>query len=313
MRKFQSILGNLQTTIKSIDRSSGYETYIMPKSSSLLDEMGAPTQSVLSNHAECEQSIVHLIAMGDDGDGKDDFDSSIPDAALPRRLRSDSFEHYPKRQSSSLCSDLVTQQIRSSLEHIVTVVFMDETSNDNDADEYANIDISTPNGLEVGGSMEEIDVTSTITLSDSCLSRTKFGYDGPPMQELNILRKKTSVIDDKREDDKRRQRGLLQLSITPPTPRSSRYQRPVDSLLVNHPSPIGTHANMKQRYQSMVNCRQQQVKGIEYITCSENVSPQHYPAMRNCGKQVKVERYMAELELSINQAKQLLLESNEQS
>ena len=312
MRKFQSILGNLQTTIKSIDRSSGYETYIMPKSSSLLDEMGAPTQSVLSNHAECEQSIVHLIAMGDDG--KDDFDS-IPEA-LPRRIRSDSFEHYPKRQSSSLCSDLVTQQIRSSLEHIVTVVFMDDNSNDDDDDdaaEYANIDISTPSGLEVGGSMEEIDVTSTITLSDSCSTRTKFGYDGPPMQKLNTLRKKTSVIDDKREYDKRRQRGLLQLSITPPTPRSSRYQRAVDSLLVNHPSPIGTHANMKQRYQSMVNCRQQQVKGIEYITCSENVSPQHYPAMRNCGKQVKVERYMAELELSINQAKQLLLESNEQS
>ena len=310
MRKFQSIVSNIQTTIKSIDRSSsGYETYIMPKSSSLLDEMGAPTLSVLSN--------VHLIAMGDDGE--DDFDRCTPEA-LPQRIRSDSFEDYPKRQSSSLCSDLVTQQLRSSLEHIVssvTVVFMDDnTSNDaDDAAEYANIDISTPSGLEVGGSnMEEIDVTSTVTLGDSCLTRTKFGYDGPPPnQEINVLRKKTTVIDDTREDDKRCQRGLLQLSITPPTPRSSKYQRPVDSLLVNHPSPIATHANMKQRYQSMVNCRQEQVKGIEYSICSENVSPQRYPEMSNCGKQVKVERYMAELELSINQAKQLLIESNEQS
>ena len=116
----------------------------------------------------------------------------------------------------------------------------------------------------------------------------------------------------KRGDDKL-QRSLPQLSITAPSPRSSKYQRPVDSLLDNHPSPIATNAKMNQRYQSMVNHRQQQVNGIKYASCSsENVNPQS-PTMRARGKQqVKVERNMAELQLMINQANQLLMGNNDE-
>ena len=144
------------------------------------------------------------------------------------------------------------QQLRSTLEHIVTVVFMDDTSYDHDVDEFADIHISTPSGLEVGGSMEEIEVTSTITLSDSCLTRAKFDYYGPPpVHEVNTSSKEKAdmlVNKSKRGDDKL-QRSLPQLSITAPSPRSSKYQRPVDSLLDNHPSPIATNAKMNQRYQ----------------------------------------------------------------
>ena len=70
-------------------------------------------------------------------------------------------------------------------------------------------------------------------------------------------------------------------------------------------------------YQAMVNHRQQQqqVNGIKYASCfSENVNPQS-PTMRARGKQqVKVERNMnmAELQLMINQANQLLLENNDE-
>ena len=113
-------------------------------------------------------------------------------------------------------------------------------------------------------------------------------------------------IKSKRGDDKLL-RSLPQLSITAPSPRSSKYQRPVDSLLDNHPSPIATNAEMNHRYQAMVNHRQQQVNDIKYASCSsENVNPQS-PTMRTRGKQqvkVEVERNMSELQLMINQANQ---------
>ena len=278
MGKFQSIsnCSGLQTTI--VHSAASYEAYIIPTGSTLLDEieMGAPTLSVRednNNHAassEQSKSIVHLIAIEDTHSDEDD---------LLQRVRSDSLDDYYPRQQP-LCRNIVTQQLRSSLEHIVTVVFMDDESNDDDVVEFADI-YSTPSGLEVGGSMEEIEVTSTITLSDSCLTRTNFGYHDPPIHEVNTSKEKATMINGKRDDDKC-QRSCLpqQLSITAPSPRSSKYQRPVDSLLVNHPSPIATNAKMKQRYQMAADhMHMQQVnKGMKYASCcsSENANP-HSP------------------------------------
>ena len=240
---------HLQTAI--VHSAASYETYIMT-TGSLLDEMGAPTLSVRednnNNVESSEQSTatVHLIAIED---SDEDDSESIP---LSQRVRSNSDDYHPRQQL--LCRNIITQQLRSTLEHIVTVVFMDDTSDDDDdVDEFADIHISTPSGLEVGGSMEEIEVASTITLSDSCLTRTKFDYYGPPVHEVNTSSKEKAVDmlvnKSKREDDKL-QRSLPQLSITitAPSPRSSKYQHTVDSLLVNHPSPIATNAKMKQWY-----------------------------------------------------------------
>ena len=107
----------------------------------------------------------------------------------------------------------------------------------------------------------------TLRLSDSCLTRTKFDYYGRLRSEY--IKEKADVdvmLVNKREDDKL-QRSLPQLSITAPSPRSSKYQCPVDSLLDNHPSPIATNAKINQWYQSMVNHRRQQVNGIKYASC----------------------------------------------
>ena len=206
---------HLQTAVVHSAASYSYETYIMT-TGSLLDEMSVPTLSVRednSNHVESsEQSTVHLIAIEDSDEDDSDTDS-IP---LPQRARSNSVDDYYPRQQL-LCRNIVTQQVRSLLEHIVTVVFMDDTSDDDDVDEFADIHISTPSGLEVGGSMEEIEVTSTITLSDSCLTRAKFDYYGPPpVHEVNTSSKEKAdmlVNKSKRWDDKL-QRSLPQLSIT---------------------------------------------------------------------------------------------------